>query len=353
MKMNETIRSRRKERNLTQEQVADYLGVTAPAVHKWEKGTSYPDVTLLPALARLLGVDLNTLFSFEKELTEQEINTFLNEVLALMQDEGFTAGYEKAINKIREFPNCAGLLYSAATFLDGSLVLFLVEETSEYEAVIEHLYERAAELGDTRIREQASHMLILKYMKRKDFEKAEKLLETLPDTPVDKQNLKAVLMLQKNQVSDALRIYEEKLCFHANGVLNTLLALLNCFQKLDDGENAALCARKAKEIVKCLGLWEYSSHLADYEIALYQKDREGTLAALRMMLKSMQETYQMAEFPLYKALPKKEKEGNVQGLMASAIVSGLKKGYGLDESGFLQGDVELEKILEEFGGMAD
>lgn len=40
MKINETIRARRKELNLTQEQVADYLGVTAPAVHKWEKGVS-------------------------------------------------------------------------------------------------------------------------------------------------------------------------------------------------------------------------------------------------------------------------------------------------------------------------
>ena len=54
MKINEIIRQRRIERNLTQEQVANYLGVTAPAVNKWEKGTSYPDITILPALARIL-----------------------------------------------------------------------------------------------------------------------------------------------------------------------------------------------------------------------------------------------------------------------------------------------------------
>ncbi len=40
MKLGETIRTRRKELNLTQEQMADQLGVTAPAVHKWEKGVS-------------------------------------------------------------------------------------------------------------------------------------------------------------------------------------------------------------------------------------------------------------------------------------------------------------------------
>ena len=46
---------------MTQEQVADYLGVSTPAVNKWEKGGCYLDITLLPALARLLKVDLNRL----------------------------------------------------------------------------------------------------------------------------------------------------------------------------------------------------------------------------------------------------------------------------------------------------
>ena len=64
MKMYEVILKKRKALNMTQEQMAEYLGVTAPAVHKWEKGSSIPDVTVLPALARLLKIDLNTLFSF-------------------------------------------------------------------------------------------------------------------------------------------------------------------------------------------------------------------------------------------------------------------------------------------------
>ena len=40
MKINEIIRKYRKEQDLTQEQIANYLGVTAPAVNKWEKGVS-------------------------------------------------------------------------------------------------------------------------------------------------------------------------------------------------------------------------------------------------------------------------------------------------------------------------
>ncbi len=75
MKINQMIREKRKELSLTQEQVADFLGVSTPAVNKWEKGSSYPDITLLPALARLLKTDLNTLMSFlYKRLAASEIS---------------------------------------------------------------------------------------------------------------------------------------------------------------------------------------------------------------------------------------------------------------------------------------
>ena len=85
MKINETIRSRRKQLGLTQEEVASRLGVTATAVYKWEVGSCYPDITLLPALARLLGVDLNTLLCFQEDLSDEEIAAFANEVFYKMQ----------------------------------------------------------------------------------------------------------------------------------------------------------------------------------------------------------------------------------------------------------------------------
>ena len=45
MNLGEIIREKRRELSLTQEQLADLLRVSAPAVHKWEKGTTYPDIT--------------------------------------------------------------------------------------------------------------------------------------------------------------------------------------------------------------------------------------------------------------------------------------------------------------------
>ena len=80
MPMNIVIQEQRKLLGLTQEQVADYLGVSTPAVSKWEKGITSPDIGLLPPLARLLKIDLNTLFCFSEDLSEQEIGFFCNEL---------------------------------------------------------------------------------------------------------------------------------------------------------------------------------------------------------------------------------------------------------------------------------
>ena len=83
MKINQIIREKRKELSLTQEQIAEFLGVSTPAVNKWEKGSTYPDITLLPALARLLKMDLNTLLSFNEDLTDIEIKTLSMNLIKL------------------------------------------------------------------------------------------------------------------------------------------------------------------------------------------------------------------------------------------------------------------------------
>lgn len=97
MKINQTIREKRRELSLTQEQIAELLGVSTPAVNKWEKGSTYPDITLLPALARLLKTDLNTLMSFHEDLTDIEIENFVNEIDKTVQEENFDTAFQKAI----------------------------------------------------------------------------------------------------------------------------------------------------------------------------------------------------------------------------------------------------------------
>ena len=63
MKIGENIRAMRLRQGLTQEQVAQQLGVTYQAVSKWENGTNTPDIALLPDIASLFGVTIDALFN--------------------------------------------------------------------------------------------------------------------------------------------------------------------------------------------------------------------------------------------------------------------------------------------------
>lgn len=95
MKISEIIRYYRKKENLTQEQVANHLNISAPAVNKWEKEMSYPDITLLAPLARLLKIDVNTLLAFNEELTDEKVDNFVEEVVHISKNFGYQKAFEK------------------------------------------------------------------------------------------------------------------------------------------------------------------------------------------------------------------------------------------------------------------
>lgn len=76
----------RKDKNLTQLQLADMLGVTSQAISKWENGRGMPDVSLLQPLCDILGISLNELFSADyisndeyKEKAEENISKLFKE----------------------------------------------------------------------------------------------------------------------------------------------------------------------------------------------------------------------------------------------------------------------------------
>ena len=66
IKIGKFISSCRKEKNLTQEQLAEKLGVTNKSISRWENGYTMPDYTLLKDLCNELSINVNELLSGEK-----------------------------------------------------------------------------------------------------------------------------------------------------------------------------------------------------------------------------------------------------------------------------------------------
>lgn len=74
IRMGEKIRSLRKGRNISQEILAQYLGVSFQAVSKWENGTAMPDVALIPAIASFFEVSTDELFDFNVMELEKRVD---------------------------------------------------------------------------------------------------------------------------------------------------------------------------------------------------------------------------------------------------------------------------------------
>lgn len=87
----DNIRRLRRQGSITQEQLAEMLGVTCAAVSKWERGETYPDITLLFPLAHFFQVTVDELMGFDEDLLEREIDAVLQKYGVLCQDNASKA----------------------------------------------------------------------------------------------------------------------------------------------------------------------------------------------------------------------------------------------------------------------
>ena len=315
MKINEIIREKRIARGMTQEQMAAYLGVSAPAVNKWEKAVSYPDITLLPALARLLETDLNTLLSFKENLTDEEIGAFTGEIcmVAMEEGRGIADAFALAEEKIREYPSCDKLVLNAALALEGVVLLTARAGMQEqYLPKIEEMYKRAANSKDAAVKYHAKSMLVSKHKERGEYEEAERLLEELPDeTLYDKKMIQSSLYLAEGRTEEAAQIIERKMMSDISGVVSGLLTLMEIAMKEDRKEDVEMLAQTAKQTIRLYDLWEYEEYAVDFQVAMAKEDASQCLVSLESMFAAMQKMVDVSvpDSALYRHLPVKNSAG--------------------------------------------
>ncbi|MDU4883218.1 helix-turn-helix domain-containing protein [uncultured Clostridium sp.] len=306
MKINLIIKNKRIEQNLTQEQLASSLGVSTPAVNKWEKGVSYPDITLLSPLARLLKVDLNTLLSFNEELTDREINEFINNVVMSIQTDGYESVFQKCMDKIREYPTCDKLILNLAITLLGSLYMYNITDKDVYEEKIIQLYEQCANSEKVEIRNQAISLLINRYIEQKDYEHAQKYIDILPTISYDKIQLQGNLYRSKGELNKASEIFEGKLLKSMTEIFSTLITMIEIAlqeSRIDDAENIAEIIEKTNILYE---LWNYNSYAAYFQLYTTQKDQEKLIELLEKMIPALKNEWDISKTRLYRHIKKKD-----------------------------------------------
>lgn len=132
MNLGNKIRELRRARNLTQEQLAASLNISAQAVSKWEMCASYPDMALLPTLAAFFNVSIDELFDFDVRNIDKEI-----EEIRLEYNKYFWNNFEKAEQILLD-----GLkLYPASVQLKTELCQLYAYNVDRGEEIINKAFE--------------------------------------------------------------------------------------------------------------------------------------------------------------------------------------------------------------------
>lgn len=105
-----TITVLRKEKGISQDVLADFLGVSKAAVSKWETGQSYPDITLLPKISTYFNTTVDTLLDYKPQMTKEEIRVLYEGFTERFTKEPFDKVYEDTQAVIKEYYSCYQLI---------------------------------------------------------------------------------------------------------------------------------------------------------------------------------------------------------------------------------------------------
>ncbi len=262
--MNETmgqiIRRLRKERNLTQDELAERLNVTGQAISRWENETGMPDISQVVPLSRVLGVSTDVLFGTAGTNDNAEVRKILEEAQSKLDNpltmEGLKRQYAVLMDALKLYPNNVMLLMHC---LEAGLSLAYPDNDGLYDS------EHGVEIYKECIREARimlavhtnasdllrTHMImILLHCAYGNFEEAWKLMNNFPcraDMTVNHM-LSYYFHWKKDYKSEA-ESCEIDMMFQLEAMLNNLTHLYETYMELEQYNDAAEVLEYAVKLI--------------------------------------------------------------------------------------------------------
>lgn len=113
----ENLKKYRLLKNLTQEDVAEYLGITAQSVSKWERGESYPDITFLPTLANIFETSVDLLIGMDTIRAEETRYNIHKKAVAYQRCGDYNSAEQTYRDALLIYPNKPGMILGLASTL--------------------------------------------------------------------------------------------------------------------------------------------------------------------------------------------------------------------------------------------
>ncbi len=340
MTIGEIIKKYRRNMGMSQLEMANRLGVTAPAVNKWEKGNTLPDVALLAPIARLLGITTDELLSFHDELTDEEISQFLSQVQRELDNKDFHDVFLNIKTKIEEYPNCEKLIWQAAVILDAKRMATESMNQGEYEQAILGWYERCLLSENEQIRKQAADLLFHAFFRKEDYEKARYYLEYFSLDNPERKRKEALVDSKTGKREESYRAYEELLFSGYQHIQSTIFDLCSLYMEDNNHEMAEKLSHVSSLAASTFEMGKYNEVCAGLDVAVWEKDVAATVHIMQNLLDSIETIDDFTKSKLYQHMTFKPLDTEFSENLRQELLKSLEdKSYN-----YMQGNECWEKL---------
>lgn len=230
------IRQLRKSKNISQEVLAQLLGVSFQAVSKWETGMALPDITLIPAIASFFSVSTDELFEYNRLTAEKQITSICAEAAAHRITDPLKA--ESILREgLKQFPGNDIILNN---------LLYTMESPERSDEIITICKTLIASTHDDSVKYDAIRILADTYHQTGQQALVEPTLELIPEIYFSKLEQMALLLDGEKSLVAAKRHME--LCL--DQIIDMLLVMRDRLIEKGLPVDGAKYARIAQEIIE-------------------------------------------------------------------------------------------------------
>lgn len=283
LKIGKRIQAFRRQKGLTQEQVAAALNISAAAVSKWETDTTYPDITILNPLARLLGVSVDVLLDFQEQMTEEECMKRMEKADTLFSTRNWEEGQQYCEELLKEFPTDLFLKFRVAStymqYAGASLQEEILKQQMERSIT---LFEESTASENAEISETAWYVLSGLYCMNEEYEKGLEAVEKLPQPDFDARSMKSSILYQMGKLEESEKLTQRCLYEEIRNAGLALVGLAKIAGKEGDYEKAFQFLDTAQELEtrfqkNRLGRADVMVSQMKMDLLIKQKEKEKAL----------------------------------------------------------------------------
>lgn len=247
------IANHRREKGLTQDQLAAFMGVSKASVSKWETGQSYPDITFLPQLATYFNISIDTLMGYTPQLTKEDIRNMYHRLSSDFSKKPFEEVMKECRDIIKKYYSCFPLLMQMAVLLCNHHVLAreVDEQTIILEEAVDLCIRIKKESNDLHLKKDAVSLEAACYLMLKQPQNVFELLgETIRPIANDDAAIAQAYLMEGNlkQANKVLQITIYQHLLSMIGASVTMLQLQN--EQFEETLNRILKVAEAYDLEK-------------------------------------------------------------------------------------------------------